>query len=186
MSVIVPPIPTMRLRLDPGSRVRVDLRATGVLKALAHSPTLAARPESLDIVSDGERIESDIEARVLASSIEPPADIAPSDRDRMRDNLLGPQVLDARRFPALVFRGRYQGSIASGTLAGRLDVRGAPRSLSMPIAVARRGELLIATGAWEGTLTELGVAPFKALLGAIRLEDWIRIRLDVWFAGADS
>jgi len=65
-------------------------------------------------------------------------------------------------------------------------VRGAPRSLSMPIAVARRGELLIATGAWEGTLTELGVAPFKALLGAIRLEDWIRIRLDVWFAGADS
>jgi hypothetical protein len=40
----------------------------------------------------------------------------------------------------------------------------------------------VATGAWEGRLTDLGIRPFKALLGAIKLEDWIAVRLDARFA----
>jgi hypothetical protein len=50
----------------------------------------------------------------------------------------------------------------------------------------RRAELLLATGAWEGRLTDLGVPPFKALLGAIRLEDWIRLRLEARFTALES
>jgi hypothetical protein len=178
----------MRLRLAPDSRILIDLRGAGVLRALTHSPTLVARPEPLEVVVDGggERFASDLEARVLASSIEPPADIASSDREKMRDNLLGPEVLDAGRFPALVLRGRYEGSLAGGTLAGRLDVRGTPRSITLPIAVARSGGVLVATGTWEGRLTELGVPPFRALFGAIRLGDWIRLRVEARFAAVDS
>jgi polyisoprenoid-binding protein YceI len=172
----------MRLRLSPDSRVYVDLRATGVLKALAHSPTLVARPDVLDVVADGDALDVTLEARVPASAIDPPGDVPASDRDKMRENFLGPQVLDARRFPTLVFRGRYEGSLAGGTLTGQLDVRGAQRRMAIPVTVARRDEQRVATGAWEGKLTDLGVAPFKALLGAIRLEDWIRLRLDARFA----
>jgi len=123
---------------------------------------------------------------VRASTVEPPGDIAASDRDKMRENLLGPQVLDARRFPTLLFRGRYAGSLAGGTLTGQLEVRGAPRRVSIAVAVARRDADYAATGAWEGRLTDLGVAPFKALLGAIRLEDWIRLRLDARFAEIET
>jgi hypothetical protein len=176
----------MRFRLAPDSRVLIDLRATGMLKALAHSPTLVGRPEPLDVVAEGEAFTADIEARVPASAVEPPADIPPSDRDKMRENLLGPQVLDARRFPVLVFRGRYEGSAVGGVLTGRLDVRGAPRSVAMAVAVQRSAAQILATGAWEGRLTDLGVAPFKALLGAIRLEDWIRLRLEARFTAVDS
>jgi len=176
----------MRLRLASGSRVLIDLRATGVLRALAHSPSLVARPEPLEVLAEGERFACDVEARVPASSIEPPAGIPASDSDKMRDNLLGPGVLDARRFPALVFRGRYEGSIAGGTLTGQLDVRGAPRALSMGVAIARQDGLFVATGAWERKLSDLGVPPFKALFGAIRLEDWVRLRLEARFEAVDS
>jgi hypothetical protein len=176
----------MRLRLASDSRVLIDLRATGVLKALAHSPTLVARPEPLEVVAEGERFTCDVEARVRASSIEPPAGIPASDSDKMRDNLLGPEVLDARRFPALVLRGRFEGSIAGGTLAGNLEVRGAPRAISMAVAIARQDARFVATGAWEQKLSDLGVPPFRALFGAIRLEDWIRLRLEARFDAVDS
>jgi polyisoprenoid-binding protein YceI len=172
----------MRWRLDPDSRVLVDLKATGLLRALAHSPTLVARPEPVEVEADGERLDLEVVVRVPARSIDPPADMSASDQDKMRENLLGPQVLEARRFPEIVFRGRYVGSMQGGSLAGRLDVRGVPRELVMPVAIGRRENRLVATGAWEGRLTSLGVAPFKALLGAIRLEDWIRLRLEARLA----
>ena len=41
---------------------------------------------------------------------------------------------------------------------------------------------LVATGTWEGRLTELGIKPFKALLGAIKLDDWVSLRVDARFA----
>jgi polyisoprenoid-binding protein YceI len=172
----------MRWRLAPDSCVLVDLKATGLLRALAHSPTLVARPEPLEIAADGDRLDVEVVVRVPATSIDPPADMSASDQDKMRENLLGAQALEARRFPAVVFRGRYCGSVQGGSLAGRLEVRGIPHELVMPVAVARRENRLVATGAWEGRLTSLGVAPFKALLGAIRLEDWIRLRLEARLA----
>jgi polyisoprenoid-binding protein YceI len=176
----------MRLRLSLDSRVYIDLRATGVLGALAHSPTLVARPDVLDVVAEGDALDVELEARVPASAVEPPGDIPARDCEKMRENLLGRQVLDASRFPTLVFRGRYAGSLAGGTLTGQLDVRGAPRRVSIPVALARRNDHYVATGVWEGKLTDLGVAPFKALLGAIRLEDWIRLRLHARFAEIES
>jgi polyisoprenoid-binding protein YceI len=100
----------------------------------------------------------------------------------MVDNLRSRDVLDAARFPSIDFRGRYAGMLEGGTLAGDLQVKSVVRAISIPVRVQREGSVLAATGAWEGRLTDLGVKPFKALLGAIKLEDWIAVRLDVRFA----
>ena len=99
----------------------------------------------------------------------------------MGDNLRGREVLDAARFPTIDFRGRYAGSLDAGTLSGELRVRSVARPVSMSIRVAQSAGVLVATGAWEGRLTELGIRPFKALLGAIKLEDWIALRLEARF-----
>jgi len=48
----------------------------------------------------------------------------------------------------------------------------------MDLTVASEGRAFLVTGAWEGRLTDLGVKPFRALLGALRLEDWIRLRVE--------
>lgn len=169
----------MRFEPCPESRVRIDLRATGILKAVGHDPTLTCAPESLEIgETTGDAFDVPVSARFRVEQIEPPVDIAASDRERMRDNLRGAEVLDVARFPTIELRARYTGTLEGGTLSGDLVVRGAPRPIRMDVRIAREGERYAVTGAWEGKLTDLGIKPFKALLGALKLVDWIRISLD--------
>jgi len=172
----------MRFHVLDGSRVFIDLRAGGLLRAIAHSPTLRATPEwfSLDLAGG----EAAVSAHFRADAIAVPEDMFGPDRDKMRDNLTSTDVLDARRHPTIEFRGRYAGTTAGGALGGELVIRGVATRLSMPVRVARQWDALAAEASWEGTLTGLGVKPYKALLGAIKLEDWIRLRLEVRFQEA--
>lgn len=170
----------MRLVLASDSCVLVDLRATGLLRAVGHDPTLSAAPSVLELdVPDEESgpLVLAVEVRFPVDAIEPPADISASDRVQMRDNLRGPGVLDAARWPSIDFRGRYAGTLVGGTLSGNLVVRGAARPVTIDVVVSRTGEALVTEGSWEGRLTDLGIAPFKALFGALKLKDWIRTRL---------
>jgi hypothetical protein len=56
----------------------------------------------------------------------------------------------------------------------------------MTVRVARDGERLTASARWDGKLTDLGVKPFKALLGALRLEDRVVLRLEARLLPAPS
>jgi hypothetical protein len=168
----------MHLVLEDAPCLLVDLRATGLLGSLGHDPTLSARAGRLEVeVGDGP-VDLPLEVRFEAGAIEVPTDIPASDRVKMRENMLSSDVLDAARFPHLDFRGRYTGTLDRGTLSGELVVRGTPRALSMSVSVARSGERFVATGRWEGRLTALGIKPFKALLGALKLEDHAVLRLE--------
>jgi polyisoprenoid-binding protein YceI len=170
----------MRLQLAADSRVLIDLRAAGLLGAVGHDPTLSAAPSAVSLeVPEGGGAELDcaVEARIPVDAIEPPADMSASDRAQMRDNLRGPDVLDARRWPNVDFRGRFAGTLERGRLSGHLVVRGIERAVAIDVSISRRGSDFVAEGDWVGTLTELGIKPFRALLGALKLKDWTRLRL---------
>ena len=173
----------MRLELSAASRITIELRATGLLKVVGHDPTLVAHPEPVSFELGEGEIDVPVEVRFSAARIEMPADLGASDREKMRENMLGRDVLDASRHPRVELRGRYRGTIESGRLEGDLVLRGSPRRIGMDVRVARDDTTLIVTGIWEGRLVDLGIKPFKALMGALRLEDWIRIRLDARLAG---
>jgi hypothetical protein len=175
----------MRLELSTDSCVLIDLRATGVLRAMGHDPTLVAHPDPLVLVLTKESAEGVLDAPVLitfrADGIEPPSSLSPADRARMRENLLGRDVLDASRFPTIELRGRYRGTLEAGRVSGALRVRGNDHAIELPVTLTRTGDALRAGGVWEGRLTDLGVKPFSLLFGALRLEDWIRLRVDARF-----
>jgi hypothetical protein len=175
----------MRLELSPETRVLIDLRAIGLLRAIGHSPTLVARaePQRIDI-GEGPAIEAPIDVRFLAATIEPPVDIPASDREKMLENMRGREVLDVSSFPTIDLHGRYTGSRERGRLSGDLSVRGVPRALSMEIQVAWSDSPITARGTWEGRLTDLGIKPFRAMLGALKLENWIRLRVEASFVRA--
>jgi polyisoprenoid-binding protein YceI len=168
----------MRLILGSESRVLVDLRATGLLRAVGHDPTLLARPEAMELEVGEVPLDLPLRVRFRVDGIEPPADVDASDRDKMRDNMRGRDVLDAARFPVIELQARYRGTFERGRLEGELSVRGASRPLGMDVEVVRAGDEHHVRGTWQGRLTDLGIKPFKALMGALRLEDWIRLRLD--------
>jgi hypothetical protein len=164
----------MRFELSPDSRVYIDLRATGLLRAVGHDPTLSARPEAAIIdLADGQVL-----LRFAVAGIEPLGDLGEPDRRKLLSNLRGADVLYASRFPTLELRARYEGTVDGGELRGHLVVRGQPRSVSMSLRISRQWDVLVAAGAWEGTLSELGVKPFKALFGALQLKDWLRLRVE--------
>jgi hypothetical protein len=174
----------MRFDLSPESHVAIDLRATGILKAVAHNPTLTARPETIRVQlaePPSATLDLPVNASFRVDAIDPPQDLSPQDRERMRENLRGDEVLDGARFPAIELHARYRGSLERGTLEGALVVRGAARPITMELQGVREGDGLRVTGAWEGKLTDLGVKPYRALLGAIKLADWVRLRLEARF-----
>ncbi len=169
-----------RYALSPDSRVLVDLRATGLLRALGHNPTLVAHPEPTTVEADeGDGgVTATVALRFPAARIDPPEDISRDDRDKMRENMLAAEVLDAAHFPAVEVKARWRGGSDSGRLEVDATVRGKTHSLAMDVSLKGDGADLLARGTWEGRLTELGIKPFRALMGALKLEDWVRLRLE--------
>jgi hypothetical protein len=179
----------MRLVLAADSRVLIDLRAAGLLGAVGHDPTLTAVPSAVSLEvpeAGGGELDLAVEARIPVDAIEPPADISASDRSQMRDNLRGPDVLDAARWPSVDFRGRFSGTLERGRLSGTLVVRGSARPAAVDVSISRRGTELVAEGDWTGSLTELGIKPFRALFGALKLKDWIRLRFRLCWTSTAS
>jgi YceI-like domain len=177
----------MRLVLAADSRVLIDLRAAGLLGAVGHDPTLSAAPSAVSLEvpeAGGGELDVAVEARIPVDAIEPPADMSASDRAQMRDNLRGRDVLDAAHWPSVDFRGRFAGTLTRGRLSGAFVVRGSERPVAIDVTISRRDAEFVAEGDWTGSLTELGIKPFRALLGALKLKDWIRLRLRLrWLPG---
>jgi hypothetical protein len=178
----------MHVELSSDTQVLIDLRATGLLRAVGHNPTLHACPAPWTVdVADPATIDVPIDVRFPAAAIEPPADLQTADREKMREKMCGRDVLDATRFSSIDFQGRYVGTLEGGRLSGNLRVRGAPRPIGMVLRSSTLAEettggarkRIDLRGAWEGRLTDLGIRPYRALLGALKLDDWIRLRLEV-------
>lgn len=176
-----------RYELSPDSRVLVDLRATGLLRALGHNPTLVAHPDAVtvEVVEEGDTgATATLALRFPVARIDPPEDISRDDRDKMRANMEAPEVLDAARFPHVLVTARWRGATDSGRLEVDATVRGGTHTLTMDVALERTDGALRARGTWEGRLTDLGIKPFRALMGALKLEDWVRLRLDARLSSA--
>lgn len=172
----------MDLKSTDRSRVFVEVRSKGLLGALEHHLIFAATPETFVVsgVGDDGAIDVAIEATVVVANLVPPLVTSPSDRERMLDNLRGRDVLDAQKFPTLTLRGHYTGTLDSGTLKGDLVLRGSSRAIAFAVrANGKNGDARRFDAVWEGTQTELGIKPFRAMLGALQLRDWMKIRLEI-------
>jgi len=150
----------------------------GLLARLAHDLRLAA--DKWEVEVEG----SQITARFWPRDFRPEGamkkdrleagSISAADLDKIRDNLRQ-EILHVDRWPEIVFEGK--GEVAEGrfVVSGELTMAGRKRAVSVP--VTKRGERL----AGEVTLkpSDWGIAPFKALAGAIKLKDEVRLAFDL-------
>ncbi len=162
----------MRLKLVPIAHV--DVRSKGLVAALDHDVTFSGdvEPITIDVADEG-AIDVEVTASLLVSKLEPPKSASRFDKSQMTDQLNA--ALDGSRAPELRFRGRYVGTRTAGRLEGELTIVG--RAQTIAFAVRGGCERVVAT--WDGKLTDIGVKPPKLLLGAVKLADWARIRVDV-------
>ena len=155
----------------------------GVLSAVAHD--LRIRAERFTIEVDD--LATTVHARIFADSLRVDCAMkggredfdALSDRNKreIEGNIAG-EVLHTRRHPEIVFRST---EVMSGPqaderrIAGTLALHGHERPL---LVVARRR-----AGRWTAEIElhqpEFGIKPYSAMLGALRIQPTVRVRVSV-------
>ena len=111
-----------------------------------------------------------------------PPQVPDSAREGTRRNMLGAALLDAEHYPQIELRAvRLEAATrppdgASAVLAHvEVTVRGQPHLIGVPVSYRRDGGTVIASGETALKQSELGLTPFSALLGALQVQDEMRL-----------
>lgn len=87
-----------------------------------------------------------------------------------RSNMLSERVLDADRYPVLRIRGTGPLSEPGGQILRlRIEVAGRQVERSVPVEVNLEGSTVNASGNFQLTHEELGLEPYSALLGTLKV-----------------
>jgi polyisoprenoid-binding protein YceI len=141
-------------------------------------PRLAASGFELSLpVAD--LVVDDPEARRAAGSDFPP-EIPEGDREATRKNMLREEVLDAERYPTVTVRSAdIAGSLPAVTITARVTIKDATRDVTVPTTVIVNGDRLSASGEFTIRQTDFGIKPFSVALGALQVQDELRVRFDL-------
>lgn len=157
-------------------RVHLFTFKTGLLSRVAHDLRLRVERVEID-TADGE-----LRARFEVDSIRVDGVMREQQLDTQalgaRDQAkivatIQADILDARRHPTITYRGRLDRERLA--VDGELELAGTTRRLR--VDARRVGERVHASV--ELRPSHYGIAPYKALAGAIKLQDRVRVELDL-------
>lgn len=185
--------------LPQASQIRIQVYRSGPLARLGHNHIISTReirgrvyrheePRNSGIVLQLPVNDFEVDDPTLRATAGPAFAGVPSAKDvaGTRYNMLGEQVLDAGRYPII--------SITSVTVSGsgntldalmRVTVRGVSTDIKVPIHVQRENRSIIIKGEAGISQTELGIAPFSILMGAIAVQDNIIVQFELVAAPND-
>jgi polyisoprenoid-binding protein YceI len=108
----------------------------------------------------------------------------PSRRDKVQANMLGPQVLDVKKYPTISFRSTSvivsaQAEESAPKLwifKGDLTLHGQTHSISV---TTERFDANHFTGSARFKQSEFGITPIRVAAGAVRVKDYVDITFDI-------
>ena len=178
-------------RIDPQtSDVRLLVYRDGVLSTLGHNHVVSLKDftGTIHLQPKGQsRVELDIPAdRLIVDDAairrqegedfasEPSKD----DREGTRTNMLGNALLNARQFPTIKVTGTSGPVDAKNSAMLELSVQlvGQEIKLTIPSTLKLEGDQLEASGAVELSHRQLGLKPFSALLGSLRVAEQMKFK----------
>jgi polyisoprenoid-binding protein YceI len=108
------------------------------------------------------------------------ADVPDSARDGTRRNMLGAAVLDAEHFPQISLRSETL-DVAGDHLMAQVEVRirDQVHTFTSAVSYTLGSNELIAQGELPLKQTDLGLAPFTALLGALQVQDEMQLQFRI-------
>jgi polyisoprenoid-binding protein YceI len=165
-----------RRPIDTGhSRVFVRVYKTGLFSALAHDHRIEA-PIASGSVELGEHaaVELKFETRNLrVLDPEVPADT----RQQIQESMLGPKVLDAARYPEILFVSKGVTSTGRGNwrVDGNLTLHGQTHPVSLDVSETG--------GVYEGSVeiqqSDFGITPLRIAGGTVKVKDAVKIRFEI-------
>ncbi len=158
------------------SVMTVRVYKAGLLSAFGHDHEIAA-PVAGKVDSAAHTVELHTNASALRVR-DPKA--SEKDRDEIQKTMLGPDVLDAARYPEIVFRSTAAEPMGTGSwkVRGTLALHGQ----TQPVTVEVREN----AGHYQGNsllkLADFDIKPIRVAGGTVRVKDEIRIEFDIQLA----
>ena len=165
-----------RLVVDTSqSAITVRVFKTGLFRSLADNHEIRAVLKS-GFIKDTLPVQASIVVDARDLRVQDP-NASEKDREQVQARMLGPEVLDADRFPEIRFESRSGERTESGAwiLRGQLTLHGQSRALITTITEDQ--------GHYRGSITvrqtDYGITPISVAGGAVRVKDELKIDFDI-------
>lgn len=181
-------------RIAPGeSEINVLVFRAGALGRLGHNHVVTARElDGRVMVAEtpgASALELTVPVAALrvddpeARSTAGPAfegEVSEDDRAGTRRNMLGPRLLDAAHYPEVHVRSTLiRGSFDDLLVTADIDIRGTRHAVELPVNAVLYGDRLVATGRAQLTHEDLGLTPFTAGFGTLRVADELTLKFRI-------
>jgi hypothetical protein len=116
--------------------------------------------------------------RAQQASADFPPDVSDSAREGTRHNMLGEALLDAANYPEIALQATLLPAAApGGTLMAQVQstVRAQVRSFTAPLRYELGDHSVTVAGEIPLRQSDLGLTPFSAMLGALQVQDEMRV-----------
>jgi len=108
-----------------------------------------------------------------------PTDVPDSAKESTRRNMLSEALLNGTQYPDITLVSQHIDAAASGSQIRadvQVTVRGQTHTVSVPVVYSLVNGELTASGELPLKQSDLGLTPFSALLGALAVQDELRVR----------
>ena len=181
-------------RVDSESSwLRVLVYRGGLLRGFAHNHVISNNDLTGTITIAQDPLQSTImlEFRVADLVVDEPAlralegadfpgQISHKDIAGTRANMLGGKLLQFEQFPSIqIVSEEITGNLPDLVVAATVVIRGVRFPVVFPAAVALSGDSFVASGELEIGHRELGLSPFKAAFGTLRVRDKLVIKYEI-------
>ncbi len=181
-----------RYTIDPArSRISVHVRRAGALSSFLHDHDFLATRFGGDLALD-ENDPSRVSLRVTvaADSLReaPGSALSADDVRTVEEQVRGPRILDAARFPRIDFlatrfepaeRVAVGGGALQGDLVGTLTLHGVTRVVRVPVAATVTPAGVRARGGFDLRQSDFAIKPYKKAWGSIAIHDTVHVELAV-------
>jgi len=165
------------------SAVRIHVGKTGVFSFAGHTHEIISGVEGTVVADPADLARSSVTLAFDAKSVQvvPSPDEPAKDIPKVQAIMIGPEVLDAARFPTITFTSRsVTGKEAARgvwdvQVTGDLTLHGVSRSLTLPLRVEVTGDRLTATGKTVLRHSEFGMKPVSAGGGTVKVKNEIGV-----------
>ncbi len=157
------------------SRVFVRVYKTGLFAPLAHDHRIEA-PIASGSVELGEHAGVELKFKTRNLRVLDP-EVPADTRQEIQESMLGPKVLDAARYPEILFVSKRVASAGRGGwhVDGNLTLHGQTRPVSL--------EVNETGGVYEGSVeiqqSDFGITPLRIAGGTVKVKDAVKIRFEI-------
>jgi polyisoprenoid-binding protein YceI len=176
----------LRYQIDPSpSRLTIKVTASGMLSAMGHNPTIAARSFSGEAtVAPGTLDGASLRVAAKPDSLEVTDDVSQKDKGEI-ETKMKEEVLETSRFPEITFQSTGISATKMGdtqyavNLTGDLTLHGATKSQSITCQVSLNGDTVRGYGEFTIKQTEFGIRLVSVAGGTLKVKDEVKCAFDI-------